>query len=77
MPSMGKATVVTGAKKSLVTRMIVAVLVVIAVACILIAVIGVTSSRSMINDMTEEELHVATTQLASQAANRTTATICR
>ena len=26
MPSMGKATVVTGAKKSLVTRMIVAVL---------------------------------------------------
>ena len=53
MPSMGKATVVTGAKKSLVTRMIVAVLVVIAVACILIAVIGVTSSRSMINDMTE------------------------
>lgn len=69
MPSMGKATVVTGAKKSLVTRMIVAVLVVIAVACIIIAVIGVTSSRSMINDMTEEELHVATTQLASQATN--------
>ena len=65
----GEATVVTGAKKSLVTRMIVAVLVVIAVACILIAVIGVTSSRSMINDMTEEELHVATTQLASQATN--------
>lgn len=69
MPSMGGKAAVMGARKSLVTRMIGMVLAVIAVACILIAVIGVTSSRSMINDMTEEELHVATTQLASQATN--------
>ena len=57
------------AKSSLVTRMILAVLAVIAAACIIITVIGVTSARSMINDMTEEELHVATTQLASQVTN--------
>ena len=69
MSSMGGKAAVMGARKSLVTRMIGMVLAVIAVACILVTVIGVTSSRSMINDMTEEELHVAATQLASQVTN--------
>lgn len=56
-------------KNSLVTRLVVIVLAVIAIACALITVIGITSSRSMINGMTQEELQVAATQLASQATN--------
>ena len=57
------------ARKSLITRLVIVVLAVIAAACIVITVIGVTASRSMINDMTKEELMVAATQLASQATN--------
>ena len=56
-------------RNSLVTRLVVIVLAVIAVACALITIIGITSSRSMINGMTQEELQVAATQLASQATN--------
>lgn len=56
-------------KNSLVTRLVVIVLAAIAVACALITIIGITSSRNMINGMTQEELQVAATQLASQATH--------
>ena len=69
MSTMGGTQAVARAKNSLVTRMLIVVMTVIAVSCIIITVIGVTSSRSMINDMTEEELQVATVQLASQVTN--------
>ena len=69
MQGMDASGAMASAQKSLVTRLILIVMAVIAVACIIVTVIGVTSSRTMINSMTQEELQVAATQLASQATN--------